>query len=84
MGSLLIAFWGIIIIAPCYKKTIVDYLWKKHSIELDEDQIQLDEPLNNWGEYLIPIDLGVGEILKLDVVFSSFRTKTKKPATTKE
>ena len=55
----------------------MDYLWKNHSIELDESQILLEKPIENWGEYLVPIDLGVGEILKLDVIFSSFKTKTK-------
>ena len=55
-------------------------MWRYHNIELDEDQIQMKAPLTNWGEYLIPIDLGVGEILKLDVIFSSFKASAKKRA----
>ena len=66
----------------------MNYLWRNHSIDLQESQILLEEPIAKWGEYLVPVDLGLGEILKLDLVFQSFKTKTKKakkqPAADKE
>jgi hypothetical protein len=65
-------------LAPCTAETIVTYLWRNYSIELDQSQIHLEVPISKWGEYLVPIDLGLGEVLKLDLVFQSFKTKTKK------
>merc|ERR1712137_396995 len=74
--------------APCFRETIMNYLWRNHSIDLQESQILLEEPIAKWGEYLVPVDLGLGEVLKLDLVFQSFKTKTKKakkqPAADKE